>query len=362
LTIPPALSVEIEIFNHHNAAEVKLNEFSKKIPEVYLEITKSEKQEAGGVLSMADWQKKTVSEFPTLMDPKSELNRRFTEKIRVIKASNPGYFTNPEWPYLLAKEVSGGMTSAPQIPGVEAAMGGNATANVPVAAVGKAALVQQATKEKPFINSLGMKFVPVPGTNVLFCVWETREQDYDAFCSATGVNRLQQKEQKADENLAASPKAPNMPVALVRHQEAEAFCRWLSQKEGMRYRLPTNVEWSSAAGSTKYPWGDNIPPPTIKANIAGEEAKSANWPKNRAYVFYQRDSFAKASPVGSFPPNNFGIFDLGGNVWERTQDREGDHRGGSWADLIVPSSTVVNNNGALVNIGFRCVVELPTNK
>jgi hypothetical protein len=41
---------------------------------------------------------------------------------------------------------------------------------------------------KPWENSLGMKFVPVPGANVLFCIWETRVQDYEAFVKATGHN------------------------------------------------------------------------------------------------------------------------------------------------------------------------------
>jgi hypothetical protein len=46
--------------------------------------------------------------------------------------------------------------------------------------------LEKATKEQPWQNSLGMKFVPVPGTQVLFCIWDTQVEDYSAFVDATG--------------------------------------------------------------------------------------------------------------------------------------------------------------------------------
>ena len=45
-----------------------------------------------------------------------------------------------------------------------------------------------ATKDNPFVNSLGMKFVPVPGTQVLFCIWETRVKDFEAFVKEAGYD------------------------------------------------------------------------------------------------------------------------------------------------------------------------------
>jgi len=352
LSMRPARSVEIEIENQHPDG-LKLNSFSKGVPEVYLEIKGKGQLDAGGVV--VDWQKKTVEEFPSLMDPNSELNHKFIERIRVLKASNPGYFNNPQWPYLLAKEVSAGTTSASQIPGMNAALGGGSPAKPGAGGTGKVT-VQQATKERPFVNSLGMKFVPVPGTNVLFSVWETREQDFAPLSRATGVKPAPKNPKDYTQ---CSPTGPTMPVTMVGKAECDAFCRWLSQKESLTYRLPSDDEWSAAAGNTIFPWGDNQPPPSVNANIAGEEAKTGQWPKNRPVTVGHQDRFPRASPVGSFPPNALGIFDLGGNVWERTTGRKDGIRGGSWVDTPVSTAGQLISSPINGHIGFRCVVEVP---
>jgi len=65
------------------------------------------------------------------MDGKSDLNHRFIAKIRDLKANNPGYFNNPQWPYLLAQEVNNSLSQAadmPVIPGMDAAMAGTSPA------------------------------------------------------------------------------------------------------------------------------------------------------------------------------------------------------------------------------------------
>ncbi len=105
-------------------------------------------------------------------------------------------------------------------------------------------------------NSLGMTFVALPGTSVLVCIHETRQSDYAAYASATGL-AWQTDGEDGDR-----------PAANVSREEAQRFCAWLSLKERVRYRLPTEQEWSTAvalavpqAGEGGFPWGLGWPPP-----------------------------------------------------------------------------------------------------
>jgi formylglycine-generating enzyme required for sulfatase activity len=85
------------------------------------------------------------------------------------------------------------------------------------------------------------------------------------------------------------------PVVLVSWRDAQAYCAWAGG------RLPTEAEWEKAArgGLTGklYPWGDNI------------ELSLANY-----------DTRTGTTPVGSYPPNGYGLYDMAGNVWEWVAD------------------------------------------
>ncbi len=216
-------------------------------------------------------------------------------------------------------------------------------------------------------NSLGMRFMPVPGAMALFNVWPTRVQDYELFVQETQHKWPRPKFRQE----------PTHPAVNVSWDDARAFCHWLTEKErhagrlGERdlYRLPTDLEWSAAVdlgkenGATPaerdgkirdvYPWGKEWPPPKNVGNFDGE---------------LRRDDFDYTSPVGSFPANRHGLHDLGGNVWEWCQDAyDGQQnyrvlRGASWHSskphTLLSSARLFNSPGHRVDIvGFRCVLE-----
>jgi CubicO group peptidase (beta-lactamase class C family) len=192
-----------------------------------------------------------------------------------------------------------------------------------------------ATKDKSFTNSLGMKFVPVPETGILMCIHETRLADYAAYAASEPAADASWKNAVIE---AVPVGAGNdEPVVNVSWDDAKAFCEWLGKKEGRTYRLPTDREWSVAVGigeyepvsgatpeslSTKlkdvYPWGRQWPPIKGAGNYADEDCKKLF--KSEKTVEGYADGFAVTAPVMSFPPNEFGIYDLGGSVWEWCED------------------------------------------
>ncbi|GAH08724.1 unnamed protein product, partial [marine sediment metagenome] len=111
-----------------------------------------------------------------------------------------------------------------------------------------------ATQDKPFENSLGMRFVPVPitggpsnGKRVLFSIWETRVKDYEVFIKENLKIEWSGKRIKQQEDH---------PAVFMTWQDAVGFCKWLTVKarkggklsKDEAYRLPTDHEWSCAVG------------------------------------------------------------------------------------------------------------------
>ncbi|MEQ1851360.1 MAG: SUMF1/EgtB/PvdO family nonheme iron enzyme, partial [Chthoniobacteraceae bacterium] len=228
---------------------------------------------------------------------------------------------------------------------------------------------------EPWENPLGMKFVPVG--DLLVCVWPTRVRDYQAFCEATGRARLP----------VDFPQGDTHPVVRVNREDAQAFCEWLTESElkaerlaeGQVYRLPTDAEWSAAAGLAveggatpeerdgrvrDFAWGRTWPPPAGSGNFADASLRRPPW------IAGYNDGFPQTSPAGSFPANKAGIFDMSGNVWQWVADSYhggtarkdwGVLRGGSWGtskqeELRLGYRDVVDRSERDVIFGFRCVL------
>jgi hypothetical protein len=214
-------------------------------------------------------------------------------------------------------------------------------------------------------NSIGMRFVPVGDWHI--SAWETRVRDWAAFCAATNRRPVQ----------ADFAQSENDPVVKVNWNDATEFCQWLTEKERREnfldetesYRLPSDQEWSAAAGlpnesgatpeerdarvRDQFPWGNQWPPPRDGGNYAVIEGRN--------------DGFSATAPAGSFAANSLGIYDLGGNVWEWCSDlykpgsRWGVLRGGSWSnnrrsELLTSYRNVVDRSERDVIYGFRCVL------
>jgi sulfatase modifying factor 1 len=152
------------------------------------------------------------------------------------------------------------------------------------------------------------------------------------------------------------------PATQISGADAEAYCKWLGA------RLPSLNEWEAAAragAKTRYPWGDEFDPK--RANIWNGVSHLKNT---------REDGFVYTSPVKSFPPNAWGLYDVIGNVFEYCAGlppdaKHGDEkrfvagRGGSWwcsANTCHFYNLVdvgrMDRRGSLANQGFRIVMDV----
>lgn len=180
----------------------------------------------------------------------------------------------------------------------------------------------------------GMEFISVPGGCYLMGDsvgdGDPNERPVHEVCVSAfsigkfEVTNVQYKKFSPQHNSGVSQGSTlnddNQPVVNVSWENAVAFAKWLSEKSGQAYRLPTEAEWEFAArgGSSQSRfWGNNPDEACKYANVADMTAKKhwANWTS-----FACDDGYAVSAPVGSLLPNSYGLYDMLGNAWEWCED------------------------------------------
>jgi formylglycine-generating enzyme required for sulfatase activity len=236
---------------------------------------------------------------------------------------------------------------------------------------------------RPWENGIRMRFVPV-GDDLMASIWETRVGDFALFVSETG---------HPAPPAPAFTQEPDHPVVNVTREDAREFCKWLTLRErkheritrSHEYRLPTDLEWSLMAGLVEeegispgwrdarkqpvFPWGENWPYGERVGNFADLSAASQPGVAAERTIAGYDDGFPHTAPVGSFPSNALGIYDLSGNVQEWVEDEYsrlgtnvlGVLRGGGWntyqiEQLYTGSRNAVPPDYRDVFYGFRVVL------
>ena len=237
-----------------------------------------------------------------------------------------------------------------------------------------------------FTNPLGMKFVPVPGTQILMCIHETRNKDYAAYAKEnSGVNgEWKNVKFKLNKYTYTIKDDAEHPVVNVSWEDATAFCAWLGGKDGRTYRLPADHEWSCAVGLGDqenardtpkakdgkvpgFPWGAGYPPPKNNMGNYFDATAVKKGEAEKSELEGYNDGYLVTAPVMTYLPNTLGIYDLGGNVWEWCQDafspKNSDRvkRGACWGygdrDILASSCRYCSPPSYRSNDqGFRCVV------
>ena len=122
------------------------------------------------------------------------------------------------------------------------------------------------------------------------------------------------------------------PVVHVSYQDAVAYCHWAKK------RLPTEAEWEYAARANKknaiYLWGNDVNKLSQKAN---------SWEGEFPVFNTLKDGFERSAPVKSYPANDFGLFDMAGNVWEWTSDW---YNVNYYSELVGSNTSAINPKGA----------------
>jgi len=118
------------------------------------------------------------------------------------------------------------------------------------------------------------------------------------------------------------------PAVHISYQDAEAYAAWAEKA------LPTESEWEHAArgglDSTEFAWGDELVP--------GGRHMANTWQGQFPWQNLAEDGFVRTSPIGTYPANPYGLYDMIGNVWEWTTDWYSDQHAPTQKSCCVPAN------------------------
>jgi len=186
--------------------------------------------------------------------------------------------------------------------------------------------------------------------------YEVTFEEYEKFCEST-------RREKPDDNGWGRGKRPVINVCWY---DAVEYCKWLSEETGKKYRLPTEAEWEYAS----------------KGGLKSAVYKYSGSNNIDEVAWYDGNSGDKTHPVGTKQPNELGIYDMSGNVWEWCSDwydedyyskspstdpkgpSSGEYRvfrGGGWYNSSVNCRSALRGRSLPDYMGdgdgFRCVQE-----
>lgn len=199
--------------------------------------------------------------------------------------------------------------------------------------------------------------------------------EWDAYVRESGVKIADGDTRPGRECKASKPRykqGPRQPAVCMSYYDVEAYVAWLSKKTGKRYSMVSEAqrEYAARGGSSgAFPF-------PLDPNAEYEISQHAN-------VYGPKDGYSYTSPAGSFPPNDFGVYDMHGNVYEWVADcyhdsyvgaptdgsawteagcRNVNIRGNDWGEAPIFSRSGNRNNAGPESrgdwLGFRVIREL----
>jgi formylglycine-generating enzyme required for sulfatase activity len=209
-------------------------------------------------------------------------------------------------------------------------------------------------------NSLSTDMVKIPNKNYEMGKYPVTIAEYMHFAQENEAHLPEWKQEKLDyyERMNLTD---NAPIIGVSWYNAVAYCKWLSEKRGREYRLPTEAEWEYAcrAGTTTdWSFGNDE-----------EELGKYAWYNENSYSLGKKHKEYGTHEVGKKLPNPWGLYDMHGHVWEWCEDWYDEEketkvlRGGSWFNDAFDSRSAFRNWDVpvdrFIDWGFRLLRTLP---